>query len=104
MPLAIAGVAAAWALKRFAVQVTPPMDPKEYRKFKLVDKVVVSPNTAMYKFALPNKTDILNLPIGQHISVMANINGKDISRSYTPTSSSDDHGNFVLCIKARSMA
>lgn len=52
-----------------------------------------------YKFALPNKDDILNLPIGQHISIMANINGKDISRSYTPTSSSDDVGHFVLCIK-----
>lgn len=52
-----------------------------------------------YKFALPHKDDKLNLPIGQHISIMANINGKDISRSYTPTSSSDDIGNFVLCIK-----
>jgi ferredoxin-NADP reductase len=55
-----------------------------------------------YKFALPNEDDILNLPIGQHISIMANINGKDISRSYTPTSSSDDVGHFVLCIKVKS--
>ncbi|KAF9365683.1 NADH-cytochrome b5 reductase [Mortierella sp. NVP85] len=79
---------------------TPPLDPKEYRKFTLVDKVVVSPNTALYKFSLPNDDDILNLPIGQHISIMANINGKEISRSYTPTSSSDDVGHFVLCIKS----
>ncbi|KAF9905841.1 NADH-cytochrome b5 reductase [Linnemannia zychae] len=76
------------------------LDAKEYRKFKLVDKVVVSPNTAMYKFALPNEDDILNLPIGQHISIMANINGKEVMRSYTPTSSSDDLGHFVLCIKS----
>ncbi|KAG0343760.1 NADH-cytochrome b5 reductase [Podila humilis] len=76
------------------------MDPKEYQKYTLVDKVAVSPNTAMYKFALPHENDILNLPIGQHISIMANINGKDISRSYTPTSSSNDIGHFVLCIKA----
>lgn len=52
-----------------------------------------------YKFALPNEDDVLNLPIGQHISIMANINGKEIMRSYTPTSSSDDLGHFVLCIK-----
>ncbi|KAG0228223.1 NADH-cytochrome b5 reductase 1 [Mortierella sp. GBAus27b] len=79
---------------------TPPLDAKDFRKFVLVDKVVVSPNTALYKFALPNKDDILNLPIGQHISIMANINGKEVSRSYTPTSSSDDLGHFVLCIKS----
>ncbi|KAG0265851.1 NADH-cytochrome b5 reductase [Linnemannia exigua] len=102
VPFVAAGVAATWArilFKKTAIR-TPPMDPKEYRKFKLVDKVVCSPNTAMYKFALPNEDDILNLPIGQHISIMANINGKEISRSYTPTSSSDDVGHFVLCIKS----
>ncbi|KAF9985507.1 NADH-cytochrome b5 reductase [Modicella reniformis] len=79
---------------------TPSLDPKEYRKFTLIEKVVISPNTALYKFALPNNDDILNLPIGQHISIMANINGKEVSRSYTPTSSSDDVGHFVLCIKS----
>ncbi|KAI1317356.1 NADH-cytochrome b5 reductase [Mortierella claussenii] len=102
LPFVAAGVAATWArvlFKKTAVR-TPPMDPKVYRKFKLVDKVVCSPNTAMYKFALPHKDDILNLPIGQHMSVMAKVNGKEISRSYTPTSSSDDVGHFVLCIKS----
>ncbi|KAG0264268.1 NADH-cytochrome b5 reductase [Mortierella polycephala] len=102
IPFVAAGVAATWArvfLKKSGPRI-PPLDAKEYRKFTLVDKVVVSPNTAMYKFALPNEDDILNLPIGQHVSVMANINGKEISRSYTPTSSSDDIGHFVLCIKA----
>ncbi|KAG9320447.1 hypothetical protein KVV02_003135 [Mortierella alpina] len=102
LPFVAAGVAATWArvlFKKTTVR-TPPMDPKEYRKFKLVDKVHCSPNTAMYKFALPHEDDLLNLPIGQHISIMANINGKDISRSYTPTSSSDDVGHFVLCIKS----
>ncbi|KAF9935202.1 NADH-cytochrome b5 reductase [Linnemannia zychae] len=102
VPFVAAGVAATWAgifFKKSAIK-TPPMDPKDYRKFKLVDKVACNSNTAMYKFALPNADDVLNLPIGQHISVMANINGKDISRSYTPTSSSDDIGHFVLCIKS----
>ncbi|KAG0284501.1 NADH-cytochrome b5 reductase [Linnemannia gamsii] len=77
-----------------------PLDAKEFREFKLVEKVVVSHNTALYKFALPNEDDILNVPIGQHITIMANINGKDIMRSYTPTSSSDDLGHFVVCIKS----
>ncbi|GJJ72619.1 cytochrome-b5 reductase [Entomortierella parvispora] len=102
VPFVVAGVAATWArvlFKKNAVRL-PPLDPKEYRKFTLVDKVVCSPNTAMYKFALPNEDDVLNLPIGQHVSIMANINGKEISRSYTPTSGSDDIGHFVLCIKS----
>ncbi|KAG0256768.1 NADH-cytochrome b5 reductase [Mortierella polycephala] len=102
LPIVFTGVAVTWTgvLLRKSGTRAPPLDPKEYRKFTLEDKVVCSPNTAMYKFALPNKHDLLNLPIGQHISIMANINGKDISRSYTPTSSSDDIGHFVLCIKS----
>lgn len=34
----------------------------------------------------------------------AEINGKDIMRSYTPTSSDDDLGHFDLLIKVRSRA
>lgn len=52
-----------------------------------------------YRFALPHPSDVLGLPIGQHISVQAEINGKEIMRSYTPTSSDDDLGHFDLLIK-----
>jgi hypothetical protein len=52
-----------------------------------------------YRFGLPDPNDILGLPIGQHISVQAEINGKDIMRSYTPTSSDDDRGHFDLLVK-----
>ena len=54
-----------------------------------------------YRFALPRADDVLGLPIGQHVSVSAEINGKDIMRSYTPTSSDDDLGHFDLLIKVR---
>ena len=52
-----------------------------------------------YRFSLPKPTDILGLPIGQHISVQASIDGKPVMRSYTPTSSDDDKGHFDLLIK-----
>ncbi|CAG8743662.1 4193_t:CDS:2, partial [Cetraspora pellucida] len=39
------------------------------------------------------------LPIGQHISIRAEIDGTPIQRSYTPTSSDDDIGHFDLVIK-----
>ena len=54
-----------------------------------------------YRFALPHPQDVLGLPIGQHISVSAEIGGKDIMRSYTPTSTADDLGHFDLLIKVR---
>ena len=60
-----------------------------------------SPRPRSYRFALPHPEDVLGLPIGQHVSVSAEINGKDIMRSYTPTSSDDDLGHFDLLIKVR---
>jgi len=76
------------------------LDPQVWKEFPLVQKIVVSPNTALYRFGLPRPTDILGLPIGQHISVQAEINGKTIMRSYTPTSSDDDLGHFDLLVKS----
>lgn len=52
-----------------------------------------------YRFALPSPEATLGLPIGQHISVQAEIGGKNVMRSYTPTSSDDDKGHFDLLIK-----
>ncbi|KAH0838456.1 hypothetical protein J3R83DRAFT_6767 [Lanmaoa asiatica] len=77
----------------------PVLNPKEFQQFTLGDKIVVSPNTAIYRFALPRPDDVLGLPIGQHISISAEIDGKEITRSYTPTSSDDDLGHFDLLIK-----
>jgi len=78
----------------------PVLDPQVWQEFPLKQKIVVSPNTAIYRFALPKEDDVLGLPIGQHISVSAEINGKEITRSYTPTSSDDDLGHFDLLIKS----
>ncbi|KAH8835340.1 ferredoxin reductase-like C-terminal NADP-linked domain-containing protein [Flagelloscypha sp. PMI_526] len=75
------------------------LDPTKWQQFPLVKKIVISPNTAIYRFGLPSPKDHLGLPIGQHISVSAEINGKDVARSYTPISSDDDKGYFDLLIK-----
>ena len=52
-----------------------------------------------YRFKLPHVQDVLGLPVGQHISISAEINGKLITRSYTPISNDDDRGRFDLIIK-----
>jgi len=75
------------------------LDPKVWQEFPLSKKIIISPNTAVYRFTLPHPQDVLGLPIGQHVSVAAHINGKEIVRSYTPTSSDDDLGHFDLLIK-----
>eukprot|EP01084_Bolivina_argentea_P050963 93755_1 len=42
--------------------------PREYRKFKLIQKTNISHNTRRYRFALQTPTTILGLPTGKHIS------------------------------------
>jgi len=54
-----------------------------------------------YKFALTRPTDVLGLPIGQHIQFSAKISGVDVVRSYTPISSDEtDRGSFSMLIKS----
>lgn len=76
------------------------LNPDEFKKFPLIVKTTLSHNTAMYRFGLPGAEDVLGLPIGQHISIRAKIDGKEILRSYTPTSlDSDSKGYFELLVK-----
>ncbi|CAG8589515.1 2222_t:CDS:2 [Acaulospora morrowiae] len=84
------------SLKR---KVKPVLTPELWKQFPLVEKIRISHNSALYRFALPHPDDVLGLPIGQHISVQAEIDGKLVQRSYTPTSSDDDLGHFDLVIK-----
>ncbi|KAJ2162448.1 NADH-cytochrome b5 reductase [Coemansia sp. RSA 552] len=77
----------------------PALHPSEYRRFKLTMKVQLSPNTARYRFELPHPEATLGLPIGRHIQLMATVNGKDVARSYTPTSTDNDRGYFELVVK-----
>lgn len=82
--------------------VKPPpkvIDPADWRKFKLVRKVLVSPNVFHLVFALPHPSDVLGLPTGQHIALRANIDGKNVARSYTPVSNNSDLGRVELLIK-----
>ncbi|KAK7694572.1 NADH-cytochrome b5 reductase [Cerrena zonata] len=101
LALVLAVVTSAFIYFKFANSKRKPvLDPQQWQQFPLKEKIVISPNTAIYRFGLPHPEDVLGLPIGQHISVSAEINGKEIMRSYTPTSSDDDLGHFDLLIKA----
>ncbi|TID29338.1 hypothetical protein CANINC_002021 [Pichia inconspicua] len=72
----------------------------EFQEFPLIQKIVVSHDSALFRFGLPRPTDVLGLPIGQHIQISAEIDGKNVIHSYTPTSlDSDSKGFFDLLIK-----
>ncbi|KAJ9126969.1 NADH-cytochrome b5 reductase [Naganishia onofrii] len=82
----------------------------DWHRMKLVEKTALSHNTNLYVFEIPRPTGhvkgihpepVLGLPIGQHISVSAEIDGKNIVRSYTPTTlDGEDPGRFHLLVKA----
>ncbi|KAF5682756.1 NADH-cytochrome b5 reductase 1 [Fusarium circinatum] len=109
LPLAFAVCAALGGYQHFNNQMSKVLDPVNFQEFPLVKKTVLSHNTAIYRFGLPTPNSILGLPIGQHISIAANLDVKDpktgevknkeVVRSYTPISSDFDPGYFDLLVK-----
>ncbi|KAJ9293584.1 hypothetical protein DTO271G3_7663 [Paecilomyces variotii] len=75
------------------------LDPKEYKSLPLIKKDKLSPNVFRFVFQLPNQTDVIGIPIGQHVAIKTTINGTAVSRSYTPTSNNTDLGKLELVIK-----
>ncbi|KAI1759417.1 cytochrome B5 [Hypoxylon sp. FL1150] len=75
------------------------LHPSTYQTLPLVKKELVAPNTYRLVFELPSSQAVLGLPIGQHIAIAAEIDGKSVSRSYTPVSNNADKGVLELVIK-----
>ncbi|KAL2845650.1 hypothetical protein BJY01DRAFT_263567 [Aspergillus pseudoustus] len=75
------------------------LNPRQWRPFTLTSKIEVAPNVYQLTFSLPNATDILNLPTGQHVALRALIDGSQVTRSYTPISNMKDVGHIKLLIK-----
>jgi cytochrome-b5 reductase len=74
------------------------LSPDRFQPFELSERIEVSHDTRIFRFKLqPDQR--LGLPIGQHLSLKADIGGAEIKRAYTPISSDDDRGYFDLMIK-----
>ncbi|KAF9884884.1 NADH-cytochrome b5 reductase [Aspergillus nanangensis] len=99
---ALIAILAAWKFSSGSSKPRKVLIPNEFQNFRLKEKTEISHNVAVYRFALPRPTDILGLPIGQHISLAATIEGqpKEVVRSYTPISSDNEAGYFDLLVKA----
>ncbi|KAG9236996.1 hypothetical protein BJ875DRAFT_191256 [Amylocarpus encephaloides] len=105
LPYAVALALALGSYKVWSSQAKPVLKPTEFQNFELKEKTIISHNVAIYRFGLPSPTSILGLPIGQHISIGANItqndgSSKEIVRSYTPISGDHQPGYFDLLIKS----
>lgn len=75
------------------------LNPDAFQKFALSEKIEISHDTKLFRFKLNHPQQRLGLPLGQHMYVRADIDGKEVQRAYTPVSSDDDLGHFDLLIK-----
>lgn len=97
---ALAGALGALVLFSKSSKGKPVLKKDEFQEFPLIQKIVLSKDSAIFRFGLPKENDILGLPIGQHIQIQAEIDGKNVMHSYTPTSLDEDStGFFELLIK-----
>ncbi|RBQ75518.1 hypothetical protein FVER14953_13790 [Fusarium verticillioides] len=76
------------------------LDPVTYSPLPLKQKTLIAPNVYRLTFGLPTTSTILGLPIGQHVTIKADIDGESVARSYTPVSNNSDLGVLELVIKA----
>lgn len=74
-------------------------NPKEKVQCRLVSKTEISRDVRLFRFELPSSDQTLGLPVGKHVFLYANIDGKLCLRPYTPTSAVDEVGYFDLLIK-----
>ncbi|RCH97037.1 NADH-cytochrome b5 reductase, partial [Rhizopus azygosporus] len=95
----IAAITVVGSVAKGYIGPTRVLDQHTTKEFKLQAITPINHNTSIYRFSLPRQDDVLGLPTGQHIVLTANINGKEVSRSYTPITSDEEKGYFELLIK-----
>lgn len=83
----------------------PFLDPKVWKKVRLVDRREISHDSRIFRFALPHEDQPLGLPVGQHVYLRVKKVDKTtgkveiVQRAYTPYSCSTQRGFIELLIK-----
>jgi len=86
--------------EKHAPKAPQQMDPEVFQEYELVEKRVVSPNTAVYRFKLPISDQSLGLPVASYILAQAETGeDKPTVRPYTPITY-DEKGYFELMVKS----
>ena len=95
------GAAAAAAPPATAPPPTAPavLNARDKVTLLLAERIIVTHNTRIFRFALPSPKHRLGLPCGKHVFAYATVDGEAVVRPYTPISSDDDLGHMDLLIK-----
>lgn len=75
------------------------LDPALFQKPPLIKKELLSADCYRFVFALPSSDTVAGLPIGQHVSIRGSVDGKLLSRSYTPVSNNVDRGQLEFIVR-----
>lgn len=76
------------------------LHPKIWRDFELIDKTIISRNSAIYRFKLSREDEVLDIPPGHNVACCFEIDGKDEIRYYLPISNQFDAGFFDILVKS----
>lgn len=72
------------------------LDPKVWIDMPLIEREEINANTRRFRFGLATPTTDLGLPVGQHIFIKANVDGKPVVRAYTPLGHGPGYVDFVI--------
>lgn len=76
------------------------IDPVKWTELEIIDKTIISKNSAIYRFRLNHQDEVLDIPTGHHLACVFEINGKDEVRYYSPISNKFDAGFFDILVKS----
>ncbi|SPO35721.1 probable Nitrate reductase [NADPH] [Pseudozyma flocculosa] len=83
----------------------PFLEPKRWKKTRLVSKTIVSPDSRIFRFALGHEAQRCGLPVGQHVFLRVKRRNpatgeiETIQRAYTPYSGDEQLGFLDILIK-----
>lgn len=90
-----------WAGAKNIVPESAPMglNPKKWMRLKIQDKVPLSHDSILLRLALESDAHQCGIPVGYHVYLRGEWNGKKIMRAYTPSSLNGTLGAVELVIK-----
>lgn len=77
----------------------PFLHPRKAQKLPLVEKIVVSHDTRIFRFGLPHPQMRLGLPTGCHMFLRAKISDETVMRPYSPMTDDETLGHVDLLVK-----
>ena len=84
----------------------PPrtLEKGKYATLPLEKRIELSHDTRLFRFSLPSKSHVLGLPVGQHLFIRADVDGKKVMRAYTPLGSGAGYVDFVIKVCSSALA